>query len=318
MKRRSFLGSLVFAGTAAAAARLSASQAQNKTSCNAACNKAKLNLALQWWRIPGKGDINSKLDYLESHGYQGVEIPANIDWLHKNASKLADSLKNRKLILGPACGGSDLSMADPEKRNREVARLCEIIEAIGAIGSSGLIVCPARGRPELSAKDLRNDFVTNTGKRLAECAVKNKTVIMLEPLRRNETPFLRQVPDGAKMAQEIGPGATVMADFWHMAGEESDMMGAMLCARGILSHVHIASLRNRRVPGTDGDADNYVDGFRGMKMLGYNGLVSFEGGLPPKGKDAKGKLIWLNNNDPQTSELLDAMCRLLREQWANA
>ena len=40
--------------------------------------------------------------------------------------------------------------------------------------------------------------------------------IVLDPLRRNETPFLRQVADGARMAADIGPGATVMGDSWHM------------------------------------------------------------------------------------------------------
>ena len=52
-------------------------------------------------------------------------------------------------------------------------------------------------------KELREDFVTNTGKRLAEKAAKCGTSIVLEPLQRKETPFLRQVSDAAKMAQAI-------------------------------------------------------------------------------------------------------------------
>ncbi len=69
---------------------------------------------------------------------------------------------------------------------------------------------------------------------------------MLEPLRRNETPFLRQVADGARMAADIGPGATVMGDFWHMGLEETSFMGAFICAGKLLSHVHIAGLKQAK------------------------------------------------------------------------
>ena len=147
MNRRSFLGGMAFAGAVAAAGKLSAAPAV-MGKCPFKREKARLNLALQWRRIPGgDGDVNAKLDYLEAHGYQGVEIPSDINWLRNNASKLADALKSRKLKLGPACGPSDLSMADSGKRDKEVARLCEILDVIGGIGSAGLIVCPARGRP---------------------------------------------------------------------------------------------------------------------------------------------------------------------------
>lgn len=280
----------------------------------AGCGRQKgaLNLSLQWWTIPGK-EIAAKLDYLESHGYAGVEIPADNAWIRENIASLGKALAGRTLRLGPACGWSDLAMASREKRDAEVARLGEIIDAIGPLKSAGLIVCPARDKPELSAPDLRRDFVENTGRRLAARAAKAGTKILLEPLRRNETPFLRQVPDGAKMAQEIGAGAQVMADIWHMAGEESDLYGAMLCARGWLGHVHIASLRNRRIPGLDGAADDYVEAFRGLQAIGYEGLVSLEGGFP---KNAAGK--WMKADEPEATVLLDKMCVFLREQWARA
>ena len=153
-------------------------------------------------------------------------------------------------------------------------------------------------------------------KRLAEKAAACGTSIVLEPLRRGETPFLRQVADAASMARDIGKGASVMGDFWHMSKEETSFCGAFLSAGPLLTHVHIASLRSRQVPGVDGEADDYTDGFTGLKMIGYQGVVSFECGYPTKGKDANGKDIHLNNDEK--SALILRARDLLREQWARA
>lgn len=276
---------------------------------------AELNLCLQWGGIPG-GEMNQKLDFLEANGYTAVEIPSG-DWPINNCDALIEALKGRKLTLSTACGPSNFAYAEQEKREAEVQKFLPIIEALGKMKSVGLIICPARGQLSepgwLSGKELRKDFVENTGKRLAEHAAKHGTSIVLEPLRRGETPFLRQVADGARMAADIGPGATVMGDFWHMQQEETSFMGAFICAGKLLTHVHIAGLRERIVPGVHADADNYVDGFKGLKLLGYRGAVSFEGGWPKNPEDPKKGLP-----EEERIRLLRNMSAMLREQWAMA
>ncbi len=276
---------------------------------------AKLNLCLQWGAIPVKDDINAKLDYLAANGYAAVEFPSG-KWVLENGMKLAEGAKARNITVTTACGPSDFSSADSKKRDAEVEKFLPVLEVLGAMKAVGLIICPARGRPELGHKELRHDFVTNTGKRLAEKAAACGTSIVLEPLQRGETPFLRQVSDAAKMAQEIGAGCTVLGDFWHMSKEESNMMAAFLSAGSLLSHVHIASLKRRKIPGSDGEADNYVDGFKGLKLIGYQGAVSLEAGWVEKGRDAKNKPI--RPNQKERHEILTGMCKLLREQWTMA
>jgi len=181
------------------------------------------------------------------------------------------------------------------------------------MNSVGLIICPARSKPGLGHKELRKDFVTNTGKRLAEHAHKHGTSIVLEPLRRNETPFLRQVADGAAIARDIGPGCTVMGDFWHMGLEETSFMGAFICAGDLLTHVHIAGLKQRIIPGIHPEADNYVDGFKGLKLIGYRGAVSFEGGWPKNPANPKRGLP-----EEERIRLIRNMVKMLEEQWETA
>ena len=316
MNRREFLVVGAVAGFAAAAKAASC--------CGKACGPklkppaqpAKLNLCLQWGGIPTVDEVNAKLDYLEQNGYAAVEIPSEIGWLRDKGVKVAESLKSRRLFLATACGPSRFDYADPAKCDQEVEKFMPVLEILGQLKSVGLIICPARSKPEVGLKELRESFVSNYGKRLAQKAAACGTAIVLEPLQRAETPFLRQVSDGTKMAQEIGPGCTVMGDFWHMSKEEASYFGAFVTAGSLLKHVHIASLGGRKVPGTDGELDNYVDGFKGLKFIGYQGAVSMECGWPSKGKDAKGKPIMPNNEEKHA--LLVKMCELLRRQWAEA
>ena len=314
MKRRDFLAVSATAGIAAVSMpRQARAEAVSSAMPKLAAPEkaAELNLCLQWGAIPG-GEIKEKLDWMEANGFAAVEIPSG-DWPAKNCEAMKAAMVGRKLFIATACGPSDFSYAEAEKREAEVQKFLPVIEALGAMKSVGLILCPARGKVPMGFKELREDFVNNTGKRLAEHAAKNGTSIVLEPLRRNETPFLRQVGDGARMAADIGPGATVMGDFWHMQLEETSFMGAFICAGKLLSHVHIAGLKERIIPGVHVAADNYVDGFKGLKLIGYRGAVSFEGGWPKNPAEPKKGI-------PQEEKikLILNMCKMLREQWAMA
>ena len=313
MNRREFIAGAALTGVASATAACTGSACGYNP--NAGC---PLRLCLQWHAIPTPDDFNAKLDYLEANGYAAVEIPTGKagEWLKTKGEAFAKAMTGRKLTCTTACGPSRFDYADPAQNDAEVAKFLPLLEIIGGLKSTGLIICPARAKPEVGLKELREDFVTNTGKRLAEKAAKCGTSIVLEPLQRKETPFLRQVSDGAKMAQEIGDGCRVMADFWHMTWEEANDRAAMLSAGPLLAHVHIASRRTRKVPGTDGAADDYRLGFRGLKEIGYGGAVSMEAGWPEKGKNAKGKPILPNQAERHV--ILTKMCELLRQQWAEA
>ncbi len=311
MTRREFMASAALAAAGTAAANCGAKAGQ----CCGCGGKAQLRLCLQWGSIPVADDFNAKLDYLEANGYSAVEIPTGRtgEWILEKGEAFGKAMAGRKLTCATACGPSRFDYADPKKNDEEVAKFMPILEIIGGLKSTGLIICPARSKPEVGLKELREDFVTNTGKRLAEKAAKCGTAIVLEPLQRKETPFLRQVSDGAKMAQEIGEGCKVMADFWHMTWEEANDRAAMLAAGPLLAHVHIASRRTRKIPGSDGAADDYRLGFKGLKEIGYKGAVSLEAGFVPKGNDAKGKPIF--PDAAERHQILTGMCALLREQW---
>ena len=309
MKRRDFLVGSAMAGvsTVCGAKRAAAEEQTTRGSempkLSPPEKPAELHLCLQYGAIPG-GAMKEKLDFLEANAFDEVETPGG-KWLLDNADALAKELQGRKLSVAAVCAGysGDFASGDPAQRQLAVDSSIPLLEKAGMLKSPGLIVCPARNSVGMSFPDLRKDLVEVTGRKLAEVGKANSTSIILEPLQRAETMFLRQVADGAAIAKDIGPGCTVMGDFWHMSKEETSFMGAFISAGKCLSHVHIASLKSRQVPGVDGAADNYVDGFKGLKLIGYRGAVSLEGGFP---KNADKKQLLLN------------MASLIREQWAQA
>jgi len=72
------------------------------------------------------------------------------------------------------------------------------------------------------------------------------------------------------------PGVMMMGDFYHMAKEETSDLGAFISAGKYLHHVHLAS-RTRKLPGQD--ERSFVEGFRGLKMIGFQDYCSFECGV---------------------------------------
>lgn len=299
INRRTFLGTAATSAAFAAAGGLF-----NPMNAEAKSKKSKsleLRISCQEGVAPGK-TLTEKLDFMESLGIVGLEI-----WgggLEKRVSEIQQELQNRSIKVSAICAGFEgwLIATDPAIREKCMNSLKTIIEAAGALGSTGVIFVPAfNNQPSLPDKEARA-LLLGQMKELGDFAFKNNTRILLEPLNRQECYFCRQVGDGAAIVRDVNsPGAAVMGDFWHMTWEETNDRAAFLAAGDYLRHVHIASRKRRKMPGEDGEADNYINGFRGLKEINYQDYVSFECGSVGDSKVT-----------------LPAAVKLMREQWKKA
>lgn len=276
INRRSFLG------TAASGAILAASggifSSFKSESHSGKKNSPRLKISCQEGVAPGN-ELNEKLDFMESLGIVGFE-----PWgggLEKRIAEIQGALRNRNIKMSAVCAGFEgwLIADDPAIRQKCMDSLKVIIGAAGELGSTGVIFVPAfnnqKSLPDKEARALLIDEMHELG----EFALQNKTRILLEPLNREECYFCRQVADGAAIVRDVkSEGAAVMGDFWHMTWEETNDRAAFLAAGDYLHHVHIASRKRRKMPGEDGEADNYINGFRGLKEINYQDFVSFECG----------------------------------------
>lgn len=261
-------------------------------------HQAEFKLSSQPGIIPGR-DLSEKFAIMEEWGFDAVEPPRDAVG---NEKKYLDALKNTKLPVSVICWGShkgDMVSDDASRRAAGVKALREAITSAGELGADGVIYVPAFNKEQqLNNREIRKILV-DTLPALGEHAVKHNTHVIMEPLNRGEAFFLRQVADAASIARDCkSSGIAVMGDFYHMFIEEPSDMGAFISGGPLVRHVHLAS-RVRVLPGQD--ERSFVDGFRGLKWIGYRGYCSFECGV---------------KGDPKT-EIPKSMA-FLRRQWAEA
>jgi sugar phosphate isomerase/epimerase len=263
----------------------------------------KLNLSFQEGIAPGK-TLAEKLDVMEKLGIVGFEPGGG--GLENRVTEIKDALKGRNIKVSAICAGFKgfVLSEDQAVRDEFFSTMKTIIAAAGEIGSTGVILVPAFNgqKPCLPHTQETRNFLCEQLAILGDYAVEHGTTIILEPLNRNEAFFLRQVADAASICRDIkNPGVRCMGDFWHMTHEETSDMGAFISAGEYLQHVHVASRKRRSMPSEDGEADNYVEGFKALKMLGYDKYVSYECGC-----------------QGDRNIVVPESVKLLKEQWEKA
>ncbi|MBP5619614.1 MAG: sugar phosphate isomerase/epimerase [Bacteroidaceae bacterium] len=300
MKRRNFLlGSM--SGLAAASfapTTLLASCAPKKEKKN----ETPLNICFQEG-IPIGENLNEKLDYMESLGVTGLEVGGR--GLAGRVDEIKNALQGRNIKLGAICAGFDgFILAEDGQKDAFDKSMREILEAAGKLGSCGVIMVPAfngQNPCKPHTMDTRN-YLCEQLHELGEFAVQCGTTVILEPLNRNECFYMRLVADAAAICRDSdSAGVKCMGDFWHMQEETSDYAAFMAAGTKYLQHVHIASRGRRKTPIEDGEKDDYRDGMRALKEMGYPGFISYECGC-----------------DGDKATILPQSVELLRKQWEEA
>jgi len=299
----------------AALATLAACTNDNAGCCaDSCCSTAQLNISFNEGIAPGES-LNEKLDFMEKLGVVGLEVGGSVRgglFLDTRVDELKKALSGRNIKISAICAGfRGFVLAEEDAVRQEFHDTMKvIIEAAGALGSTGVIFVPAFNR-QLPVKPHTAEtraFMCEQIKELGQYALRHNTTVIFEPLNRREAHYLRQVGDAAQLCRDIDcEGVKCMGDFWHMTWEEASDMGAFISAgKKYLQHVHVASRQNRWMPGLDGDADNYINGFKGLKMIGYDKYLSFECGMPR------------DRTDLDRGAVVTAAVELLRAQWEQA
>ena len=302
LDRRRFIKTTL-AGSAAVAVGGCSSFASANDKDKQASNDVKLNISFQEGNAPG-ADLNDKFDFMEAHGVVGFEPHGKPLLARKQEFK--DALAGRNIKVSAVCAGFDgfILSTDPEVRKLCRDTMEQLIIAAGEFESTGVIIVPAFNSqvPVMPHTQETRDFLCEQFDEMGTLARQHGTTVILEPLNRREAFYLRQVADAASICRDIGnPGVTCLGDFWHMTWEETSDYGAFMSAGEYLQHVHMASRKRRITPGEDGEADNYVEGFKALKKLGYDKYVSFECGA-----------------EGDREVVVPAALELLRAQWEEA
>ena len=302
LDRRKFIKTTLV-GSAAVAVGGCSSFATASGKSRGASSNVELKLSFQEGNAPG-ANLIEKFDFMEANGVVGFEPHGKPLLARKQEFK--DALQGRDIKVSAVCAGFDgfILSTDPEIRKLCRDTMEQLIIAAGEFESTGVIIVPAFNHqvPAMPHTQETRDFLCEQFDEMGTLAQKHGTTVILEPLNRGEAFYLRQVADAASICRDIAnPGVTCLGDFWHMTWEETSDYGAFISAGDYLQHIHIASRKRRITPGEDGDADNYVDGFKALKKLEYDKYVSFECGA-----------------EGDREVVIPAALELLRAQWEEA
>ena len=302
MDRRSFLITSAL-GTAGVAASSILPGCTSSKECKKAADKVELKISFQEGTAPGE-NLGEKFDFMENLGVVGFEPGGR--GLKGRVKEIQDALSGRNIKVSAICAGFGgfILAEDPAVKEEFDTTMREIVEAAGELGSTGVIMVPAFNgqKPCKPHTQETRDYLCEELHKLGEFAKSCGTTVILEPLNRNEAFYMRLVADAAAIARDAdSEGVKAMGDFWHMKEETSDYAALIAAGSKYLQHVHIASKGDRKMPGEHPEVDNYVDGFRALKEIGYDKYVSFECGC---------------GGDRAT--LVTAAVNLLRAQWEEA
>jgi sugar phosphate isomerase/epimerase len=242
-----------------------------------------MKLACQEGLVPGNS-LPERLERLQAWGYEGIEF-----WgggLKERLPEVQSALKNSPVCASTVCAGfrDSLLDADPRERERACQDIKELLYVAADIGAVGLIVVPIFGAPRIpdlrplaSPEQLEFDLLCLLLDDLAKTAEKAGAFLLLEPLNRYETHFIRRLEGAVAVCEKVAhPNLKIMADFFHMSIEEADIADAIRRAGAWIAHVHLAD-SNRLLPG-QGHTD-FKSGFAALKEIGYTGYMALECGI---------------------------------------
>ena len=225
-----------------------------------------------------RGDLDQQLDFVERAGFEAIELRGSIG---KNRQSWLMALSKRSIPVSGMDWGhfTDMVSDDAAKRQKSIDSLKYAIDAAHELKAPVLICVPPRYGQNAPLPDpiTTRKILLETLPALGELAAQAGTCIGIEAVRRSSVNCLHTLVEVAGFIRESKcAGLGLVADFAIMITEETNQTGAMLSGGNYIKQIHLSS-RRRTLPGKEKeDEQQFSEGFRGLKMIGYQGFCSFE------------------------------------------
>lgn len=244
----------------------------------------EFKVAVQEDMLPGP-TLEDRFAQAADLGLSGIEFwsislpeqAAQIERLNGRNGVVASSINNgrRSRFLDPS----------PGERSAALTELRQAIELGSRVGAAGVVFVPHFFGPLLpdlspykTPVQLERELLTRQLEGLAEAALAADMRLFVEPVNRYETHLLIRLEQAASLIAPLAhPNLRIVADLFHMALDEPDMIAAIRENAGSIGHVHLAD-SNRRLPG-QGTTD-FPPILAALTEIGYEGWLVFECGEP--------------------------------------
>lgn len=226
--------------------------------------------------------LTEKFTYLQQMGFDGFEIDGKL--LLNNFDSVQEAINTTRFKIITACGGYEgwIGDFDENKRQKAIEQIAILLQRIASIGGKGIVVPAAWGMFSLRLPPMvppRNPVddekvLLSSLRQLNETARKNSVYLFLEPLNRYEDHMVNTLQK-ANYYIEKGSfsNVSIIADFYHMNIEESNIEDSIAAYKTNLGHIHLAD-SHRYQPGS-GHID-FAKGFHALKETNYDGAMAFE------------------------------------------
>ena len=237
------------------------------------------------WKTP-----REVLEPIAEAGYDGVDVDAEPDKIppekFQEVVELATSLGLKIPALICAWGAwhageeRNLASSDEGDRLHAVAYTKKCIDLSATFDTPPMLEIdaaaaemeyPISSTPRI---ELRRNFVKSATE-ICEYAQPRNVPIAIEPINRFEgiCGFLNSLVEACSIADEVGLGLGVMADFFHVNIEDGPVTETLRLCGDKLKHIHLAD-SNRQAPGT-GHID-FFDVVRTIKAMNYQGYFAVD------------------------------------------
>ena len=164
-----------------------------------------------------------------------------------------------------------------EHAEKGFKRAAELGGKVTVVGSGG-----SRNVPEgFDFETAYNQFAKVLGL-LGDIAAKYGILVVVEPLRTEETNLINTVAQGIEIVKKVNkPNVKSLADFFHVY-KSGETLDAIRYNDGWLGHLHIARANADRAMPFEEDIPKVQEWAAAVKESGYEGRLSLEGGYTPE------------------------------------
>lgn len=235
--------------------------------------------------VPGNS-ITEQAQLLKKWGFDGIALFVKYhewsDELHREVLDLEKNtgVKPCEFAFGDALYGHLMSDdIELRKKCREMYKLAaEISGQLGAVTelefAYGLQDPLPLFNPYQKMTSSQHHGFLEMYRELTEPLIGTQGSMLLEGINRYESPYLNSIKECKDIIDELSLVNTgVLADFFHMSIEESNIADSIRYAGNDIKHVHLGD-NNRLLP-SYGSID-WQAGFNALKDVGYTGFVCLE------------------------------------------
>ncbi len=227
-----------------------------------------------------------KLQILRNHGYEAYET--GFSGLMNAPDEKIAAMAEKSKELGMPCAshngmfpGSIQLLGGKEVYAEVDEYLDKTFEKAKPLGSPVVVLGSGKAReiPEgMSLDEAKERFCALLSDVIAPNAKRHGVVIAIEELRREECNFINNCREAMEIIRAVGkPEVQLLIDYYHsMLG--GDKLPELASYGSAIKHVHIASPKNNRHVPTIDDIGDCRSFFAALKLAGYDGAVSLEGG----------------------------------------